>query len=198
VTESSGHNSEYVAWFRKRPDLLEKYCTHGTGWNPGIHAYILDEYMKRETDWRELLEKALAEPINLERGHEYAASIFNAIFGDNKTFEFNGNVPNWGLIDNLPTGCCVEVPVFATQRGLDAVHVGPLPAQLAVLNNISARCEELAVEGAIEGDARKVFHAVLFDPLTMAVCSMQETADMVNEMFAANAQYLGHFKKLSV
>ncbi|MCC7494008.1 MAG: alpha-galactosidase [Fimbriimonadaceae bacterium] len=198
VTESSGHNSEYNAWFRKRPDLIEKYCTHGTGWNPGHYAYILGEYMKRQDDWRELIKRELEKPVNLNRGHEYAASIFNAIFGDNTTFEFNGNVPNFGLIDNLPTGCCVEVPTFATQRGLDAVHVGPLPAQLAVLNNISARCEELAVEGAIEGDARKVFHAVLFDPLTMAVCSMQETADMTNEMLAANAQYLPHFKKLTV
>jgi len=198
VTESSGHNSEYNAWFRKRPDLIEKYCTNGTGWNPGHYAYILDEYLKREHDWRELIKAELEKPIHLERGHEYAASIFNAIFGDHTTFEFNGNVPNFGLIDNLPYGCCVEVPTFATQRGLDAVKVGALPAQLAVLNNISARCEELAVEGAIEGDARKVFHAVLFDPLTSAVLSMAETKNMVNDMLEANKVYLPHFKSLKV
>lgn len=198
VTESSGHNSEYNAWFRKRPDLIEKYCTHGTNWNPGHHAYILNEYLKRQNDWRELIAKELEKPVKLERGHEYAASIFNAIFGDHTTFEFNGNVPNFGLIDNLPYGCCVEVPTFATQRGLDAVKVGELPAQLAVLNNISARCEELAVEGAIEGDPRKVFHAVLFDPLTSAVLSMAETKDMVNEMFEANREYLRQFQTFKV
>jgi alpha-galactosidase len=66
------------------------------------------------------------------------------------------------------------------------------------MNNISARCEELTVEGALEGDPRKVFHAVLFDPLTSAVLSMEETRNMVNEMFQANKKYLGHFKSLKV
>ncbi len=191
VTESSGHNSEYNAWFRKRSDLIEKYCTHGTEWNPGHHAFILDEYLRRETTWRQEMEDWLALPeIDISRGHEYASSIFNAVFGDNTPFEFNGNVRNYGLIDNLPTGCCVEVPVLAGKAGIRPFHVGALPPQLAVLVNTSARCEELAVEGLATKDRRKVFHAVLFDPLTSAVCSMQEARDMVDEMFAANAQYL--------
>lgn len=196
VTESSGHNSEYVAWFRKRPDLIEKYCTTGTGWNPGHYAYILNEYRKREHIWKKEIDDWLAkDDINLTRGHEYAAYIFNAIFGDNAPFEFNGNVPNIGLLPDLPENCCVEVPVFANKKGLNPVAVGKLPPQLALLNNISVRCEELAVEAAITGDARKVFHAVLFDPLTSAVLSMQETQDMVDEMLEANKDYLGHFKK---
>ena len=78
VTESSGHNSEYNQWFRKRPDLIEKYCTHGTGWNPGHYAYILNEYRKRENTWLDEAKKWFDEPLNLERGHEYAASIFNS------------------------------------------------------------------------------------------------------------------------
>ena len=53
VTESSGHNSEYNWWFRKRPDLIEKYCTHGTGWNPGEYAYVVKRYVERESNWRE-------------------------------------------------------------------------------------------------------------------------------------------------
>jgi alpha-galactosidase len=196
VTESSGHNSEYNAWFRKRPDLIEKYCTHGTGWNPGHYAYILNEYLKREDNWREDMEKWVKEgEVKLERGKEYAAYIFNAIFGDNTMFEFNGNVRNFGLIDNLPEGCCVEVPVLASKRGLDPIHVGPLPDHLAVLVNTSARCEELAVEAAITGDKRKVFHAILMDPLTSAVLSMAETKEMVDEMFEANKDWLPHFNK---
>lgn len=193
VTESSGHNSEYNAWFRKRPDLIEEYCTYGTGWNPGHYAYILKEYESRQDKWRELIQEELAKPIELGRGQEYAAYIFNAVFGDHAMFEFNGNVRNSGLIDNLPPGCCVEVPVTASRNGLRAMHVGPLPEQLALLNNISARCEELAVEGSLEGDARKVFHAVLFDPLTSAVLSMAEIHDMTTEMFEANRQYLNNF-----
>ena len=110
VTESSGHNSEYNAWFRKRPDLIEKYCTHGTGWNPGEYAYILKEYFKREEDgkWMKDMDDWMAEEtVDLKRGNEYAAAIFNAIFGDHTPYEFNGNIRNFGVIDNLPEGCCV-------------------------------------------------------------------------------------------
>lgn len=198
VTESSGHNSEYNSWFRKRPDLIEKYCTNGTGWNPGHYAFILNEYLNREHSWKKEIEEWLAEDkVDLERGHEYAAYILNATIGDGTMFEFNGNVRNFGLIDNLPEGCCVEVPVLASRRGLSPMHVGPLPEQLAVLNNISARCEELAVEGAVSGDPRKVFHAVCFDPLTSAVLSLGEIKAMVDEMFEANRVWLPQFKHFS-
>ncbi len=194
VTESSGHNSEYNAWFRKREDLIEKYCTNGTGWNPGVYAYIRDEYLDREETWEEEINEWLAkEEVDLDRGKEYAAYIFNAVFGDNQMFEFNGNVRNFGLIDNLPEGCCVEVPVLASKRGLDPIHVGKLPDHLAVLNNINARCEELAVEGGLEGDKRKIFHAIAMDPLTSAVLSLQEIKDMVDEMFEYNKDWLPHF-----
>lgn len=195
VTESSGHNSEYNSWFRKRPDLIEKYCTHGTGWNPGHYAYILNEYLKREDNWKDEIHKWLQkDDINLDRGHEYAAYIFNATIGDGTMFEFNGNVRNFGLIDNLPEGCCVEVPVLASKKGLQPIHVGPLPDHLAVLVNTSARCEELAVEGAITGDRRKIFHAICFDPLTSSVLSLDEIKAMVDEMFEANKDYLPQFK----
>jgi len=198
VTESSGHNSEYNAWFRKRPDLIEKYCTNGIGWNPGIHAYILNEYAKRAKTWKKLCREELAKDIPLERGNEYASCIFNAVFGDYTPFRFNGNIPNTNLIDNLPDGACVEVPVLASQNGIEAFHVGAMPAQLAILNNISSRCEEMAIAGALNGDARMVFQSILFDPLTSAVLGMSEIREMVNKMFAANKQYLPHFKSLKV
>ena len=195
VTESSGHNSEYNAWFRKRPDLIEKYCTHGTGWNPGVHGYILDEYLKQENTWKDEINEWMSkDEIDLVRGHEYAAYIFNATIGDGTLFEFNGNVRNFGLIDNLPEGCCVEVPVLASKRGLNPMHAGPLPEHLAILVNTSARCEELAVEAAITGDPRKVFHAICFDPLTSAVLSLEEIKKMVDEMLEANRQWLPQFK----
>jgi alpha-galactosidase len=194
VTESSGHNSEYNAWFRKRPDLIEKYCTHGTGWNPGEYAHIMNSYLKREDEWKKDIEDWLEkDEIDLERGHEYAAYIFNAVFGDHEMFKFNGNVRNFGLIKNLPEGCCVEVPVLASKYGLEPIAVGELPPQLALLTNISARCEELAVEGAYEGDKRKIFHAICFDPLTSAVLSLEEIKKMTDEMFEANREYLTYF-----
>jgi len=199
VTESSGHNSEYNWWFRKRPDLIEKYCTHGTGWNPGEYAYIVKEYEKRGNTWKEEAKRWFAadHPISLERGHEYAAYIINALQGGDP-FEFNGNVPNTGLVTNLPLGACVEVPVWASKKGLEAVHVGALPPQCALLTSLSASIEEMAVEGAVTGDPRMIYHAISADPLTAAVLSLAEIKTMVNEMFEYNRPYLPEFKHFSV
>ncbi len=195
VTESSGHNSEYNAWFRKRKDLIEKYCTNGTNWNPGVYAFIRDSYLERKDNWKnditEWLEK---EEIDIKRGEEYAAYIFNACFGDNTMFKFNGNVRNFGLIDNLPEGCCVEVPVLASRQGIQSIAVGSLPDHLAVLVNTSARCEELAVTGAMTGDKEKIYQAIYFDPLTSAVLSLEEIRQMVDEMFEFNKEFLTYFK----
>ena len=193
-TESSGHNSEYNPWFRKRPDLIEKYCTRGTGWNPGEHAYILKEYIERESKWERQFEAALSsEEVDLERGDEYAADIFNAIFGDHTPFEFNGNILNDNLIDNLPYGACVEAPVLASNAGIRPFHVGSLPDHLAILAGTSSRCEELAISAAIEGDPVKVFHSILFDPLTSSVLSMAEIKEMTDEMLLKNKDYLSYF-----
>jgi alpha-galactosidase len=158
VTESSGHNSEYNWWFRKRPDLIERYCTHGTGWNPGEYAYI----------------------INALQGGE--------------PFEFNGNVRNTGLVTNLPQDACVEVPVWASKKGLSPVYVGALPPQAAMLTGITSQLEEMAVEGALSGDPRLVYQAIAHDPLTAAMLSLAEIKAMVNEMFAQNREYLPQFK----
>jgi len=195
VTESSGHNSEYNWWFRKRPDLIRKYCTHSTGWNPGKYAYIVKYYLAREKSWRRDAEKWLSPstPLDLKRGHEYAASIISAWMGG-EPFLFNGNVPNSGLITNLPEGACVEVPVYADRNGLNAVHVGALPPQCAALNGITVASEEMAVEAALTGDRELAFHAIAYDPLTAAVLSLAETRKMVDAMFRKNREYLPQFK----
>ena len=199
VTESSGHNSEYNWWFRKRPDLVEKYCTDGTGWNPGEYAYILKEYLAREQDWKIRIQEWLdsKEPLDLSRGHEYAAYIINAYMGD-EPFKFNGNVPNTQLITNLPENVCVEVPVYADKSGFNPVHVGPLPLQCAALNNVNVAVEEMAVEGCLAGDPRMVFRAIAYDPLTAAVLLLAEIRQMINEMFDQNRGYLPTFKHLQV
>ena len=198
-TESSGHNSEYNWWFRKRPDLIAKYCIHGTGWNPGEYAYILKEYQEAENTWREKAKKWFAEetPISLERGHEYAAHIINALKGG-EIFPFNGNVPNTGLVTNLPEGACVEVPVFTDKAGFHPVPVGALPPQCAALTHINVMVEEMAVEAALTGDPRLVFQAIAYDPLTAAVLSLAEIKEMVEEMFEQNQDYLPQFRSLKV
>ena len=194
-TESSGHNSEYNAWFRKRQDLIEKYCLPGTGWNPGEFAYILHEYRSRETTWRDEIDKWFAEPLDLARGKEYAAYIFNAVFGDNTMFKFNGNMRNFGYIDNLPKGACVEVPVLASKAGLECISVGAMPPQLAILSGTSAQIEEMAVQGSLTGDKEMIYRAICYDPLTASVCSLREIRSMVDEMFEANKDWLPQFQK---
>jgi alpha-galactosidase len=199
VTESSGHNSEYNWWFRKRPDLIEKYCTHGTGWNPGEYAYILKEYERKRDTWKEEAKKWFAAdtPISLERGHEYAASIINARMGG-EIFSFNGNVPNTGIITNLPEGACVEVPVYVDKAGFHPVHVGPLPPQCLALNHVSVMVEEMAVQAVLSGDPRLVFQAICYDPLTAAMLSLAEIKTMVNEMLQQNKDYLPQFSHFAV
>ena len=196
VTESSGHNSEYNWWFRKRPDLIEKYCTHGTGWNPGEYAYILKEYQHNEATWKDQVKTQLAQPFteeDLERGHEYAAYIINALKGGDM-FKFNGNVPNTGLITNLPKDACVEVPVVVDRAGFHPIYVGALPPETALLTQLSSGIEELAIQASLEGDPVAVYRAICHDPLTASVLSLTEIKEMVNELFAQHKDYLPQFE----
>jgi alpha-galactosidase len=196
VTESSGHNSEYNWWFRKRPDLIEKYCTHGTGWNPGEYAYILKEYQNAEATWKDIVKARLEAPLTLEdiqRGLEYAAYIINALKGG-EPFKFNGNVPNTKIISNLPEGACVEVPVYVDKAGFHPLHVGALPPECALLTQLSSGIEEMAITAALTGDPLMVYRAICHDPLTASVLSLAEIRQMTNELFARHKEYLPQFK----
>jgi alpha-galactosidase len=166
VTESSGHNSEYVAWYRKRKDLIEKYCTHGTGWNPGRQRGVWTKAQRHENRLREF-SRFVGNPVDLRRSEEFASYIFNAVFGDQTMFEFNGNVRNFGLIDNLPRGACVEVPVLASKGGLKPMT----------------------------GDKDLIYQACYFDPLSSAVLSLAEIRAMADEMFAEHEDWLPMFTK---
>ena len=141
VTESSGHNSEYNQWFRKRPDLIEKYCTHGTNWNPGEYAFSLNLRRDRAKDTARQYENWFKKPFSKEKSLEYAADIFNARIGDGKPFVFNGNVLNRGSIPNLPDDACVEVPVVCDRMGFRTTIAGPLPEHIAILVNTTASVE---------------------------------------------------------
>ncbi|MFZ2095793.1 MAG: alpha-galactosidase [Anaerolineales bacterium] len=200
VTESSGHNSEYNWWFRKRPDLIEKYCLHGTGWNPGEYAYILKEYQNNEATWKEQVKTRLASPLtadDLQRGQEYAAYIINALKGG-EMFKFNGNVPNTDLVTDLPNGACVEVPVVVDRAGIHPIHVGALPPECALLTQLSSGIEELAIQGALTGDPVAIYRAIAHDPLTASVLSLAEIRQMVNELFTQHKDYLPMFKHTRV
>lgn len=194
VTESSGHNSEYNQWFRKRPDLIEKYCTHGTNWNPGEYAFSLNLRLDRKANTKKQYDEFLEKGIEKEKSIEYAANIFNARLGDGKPFVFNGNVLNHGSIPNLPYDACVEVPVVADFMGFKTTIAGNLPEHLAILVNTTARIENLAVEAAMKKSREMVYEAVYMDPLSSAVLSLDEIRNMCDEIFEKNVDYLGDYK----
>lgn len=200
VTESSGHNSEYNWWFRKRPDLIEKYCKDGTGWNPGEYAYILKEYQHTEATWKDGVRVQLAKPVHpedLQRGQEYASFIINALMGG-EMYKFNGNVPNTNLVTNLPQGACVEVPVLVDKAGFHPIHVGALPPECALMTSLSSGIEEMAITASLEGDPTMVYRAICHDPLTASVLSLAEIKQMTNELFAQHKDYLPQFKTFHI
>lgn len=197
VTESSGHNSEYNYWFRKRPDLIEKYCSdhEGANWNPGEYAFSLNLRLKRRETWRDDFRKWIdEEEVDTKRSKEYAAEIFNAIIGDGVPFIFNGNVLNHGSISNLPEDTCVEVPLVASRYGLRRCVVGALPDEVAILVNTTARMENLAVDAILEKNKKKLIKACYMDPLCSAVCSLEEIEQMCEELFEINRDFLGDYK----
>lgn len=194
VTESSGHNSEYNQWFRKRPDLIEKYCTHSTCGNPGKYAFSLNVRKERKLNPQKQYDEWYEKEFDYNKSPEYAADIFNARIGDGKPFIFNGNVINNGSIPNLPFDACVEVPVVADRMGFKTTIAGPLPEHLAILVNTTARIESLVVEAAMNKSKETVYRAVYMDPLSSAVCSMDEIKNMCDELFEINKDFLGDYK----
>ena len=112
-------------------------------------------------------------------------------------YRFNGNIPNTGLVTNLPQGACVEVPVVVDKSGFHPLHVGALPPECALLTQLNAGIEEMVVEASLAGDPTAVFRAVAHDPLTASVLSLAEIRAMVNEMFRCNQEYLPQFRRFT-
>jgi alpha-galactosidase len=192
VTESTRHMSEYVPYFRKRPELLEEFGLDSRK-PPKVTG---DDRRSQRWEWAdEKLQKQLRgeEPMELKPSHEYASHIMRAM-ETGEPFRMNGNVPNDGIISNLPNGCCVEVPCLVDNTGIHGCTVGELPPQLAALNLSNIAVHELATLAVLERDLRKAYQAVLVDPLTAAVCSAAEIRKMFDEMVEAEGDLLDYYK----
>ncbi|MEM9660638.1 MAG: alpha-glucosidase/alpha-galactosidase, partial [Planctomycetota bacterium] len=127
-----------------------------------------------------------------QRSAEYCSWIIEAKELD-QPFRLQGNVRNDGYIDNLPQGCCVEVPVYIDRQGIRPLRVGKLPPQCAALNQSNITVQTLAVEAHVEADPEHVMHAIAMDPLTSAVCTLDEIRRMTAEMLEANKKWLPQF-----
>jgi alpha-galactosidase len=191
VTESSGHFSEYVPYFRKRPDLLERYARAGYLGESGFYANNWPRW-RAEADDKIRAELAAGGHVALRRSSEYASLIVQAIESGQPAV-IQGNVANCGLIDNLPQGGCVEVPVLVDATGLRPVHFGPLPHQLAGLNAAHMYVHELMVQAVLERERGAALHALMLDPLTAAVLAPGEIESMFDEMWAAERVDLGYY-----
>ena len=195
MTESTGHLAEYVPWFRKNQKALDLYCDEpGFGGASGAYYawcdYVADKYASGDI----LADEVLALP---SRSVEYGSYIMEAI-ETGRTFKFNGNVRNGGMITNLPHDCCAEGPMYADGTGLHKTIVGDLPPQCASLNVTNINVQRLAVEAALTGDPEHIVHAVALDPLTSAVLTLKEIREMVTEMLEAESQWLPQFAGKSI
>jgi len=179
-TESSHHASEYVPWFRKDPERVQEFIA--SRWD---YLEICRAHDAGESDGA-LLEDLKAE---LKPSLEYGALIVNAMETGEPTVIY-GNVPNDGLIENLPDGCCVEVACLVDGNGVQPVHYGDLPAQCAAVNRTNVNVQELAVEAAITGKRDHVYQAIALDPLAGALLTLDEIHAMTDELFAAHAGFL--------
>jgi alpha-galactosidase len=191
VTESSGHFSEYVPYFRKRPDLVKRYMRAGYLGESGFYANNWPRW-RRENDQQ--IESMLRgeRQVPLERSFEYGADIIEAIECARPTTIF-GNVMNGGSIDNLPDGC-VEVACGVDRGGLHPQRFGSLPEQLAALNRSHMAVHELVVEALLERSKQKARYALMLDPLTAAVCSPEEIDRLFDEMWTAERESLEVFE----
>ena len=195
MSESSGHLSEYLPYFRKNKKALDLYCDEPAfgGESGAYYKYCVM-----------LAEKfAKTDPLSIEsttlgpRSAEYCSHIIEAKETGN-IFRFNGNIRNDGYITNLPQGSCVEVSIYVDRLGLHPTVIGDLPTQCAALNMTNSLVQGLTVEASFTGDPELVMNAVALDPLTSAVLNLQEIRDMVAEMLEAGKRHLPQFagKKL--
>lgn len=185
VTESSEHFSEYVPWFikRDRPDLIEKF------------NIPLDEYITRCENqiaaW-EMMRSFLEDrsmSIAVERSHEYGAYIIHSLETGMPRVVY-GNVANEQLIDNLPVGCCVEVPCLVDRNGIQPTRIGALPPQLAAVMQTNINVQSLTVEAALTGKREHIYHAAMLDPHTAAELDPAQIHSLVDDLLAAHAGWL--------
>jgi alpha-galactosidase len=191
VTESSEHFSEYVPWFIKqsRPELIEQY------------EIPLDEYIERCEEqiavWdyaRAMMESGDVE--HLEIGHELSQEYGSLIIHSMETGQprvIYGNVANSGLIDNLPSGCCVEVPCLVDKSGVQPTRIGALPPHLAAMMRTNINVQELTVEAALTGKREHVYHAAMMDPHTAADLDLEQIWSLVDDLIEAHGDMLPEY-----
>lgn len=186
-TESSEHNAEYNPFFikSKYPELIDRF------------NIPLDEYPRRCVNqidgWEKEKNNILQDgKITHERSHEYASYIMEAVV-TNKPIKIGGNVLNTGLIDNLPSDACVEVPCLVDAQGINPCHVGKLPVQLAAMNMTNINAQLLTIEAAVTKKKEHIYQAAMLEPHTAAELSIDDIVKMCDELITAHGEYMKEY-----
>jgi alpha-galactosidase len=195
TTESNGHVSEYVAWYRKRPRELKQWIDMSSWINGETGGYLRVCTEGRnwfETDFPNWMKQPALVFAPEKRGQEHCSYIIESLV-TGRRYRGHFNLPNEGCITNLPDDSIVEVPVYVDGNGLSVPKVGPLPLGCAAVCNASISVQRLAVEAAVHGDVALLKQSMLMDPLTSAVCTPPEISQMTDEMLVAQAAWLPQY-----
>jgi alpha-galactosidase len=214
VTESSEHFAEYVPWFikRDRPDLLERFnvpldeyirrCEAQMNMWKVMQESLEDPDISITEVTSEMLESArkalestvmpahfIEEIFEMRMSGEYAPLIIHSMESGNPRVVY-GNVPNRGLIDNLPQGCIVEVPCVVDKNGVQPTRIGALPPHLAALMQTNINVQALTVEAALTHKREHIYHAAMLDPHTAAELSLDQIWNLVDDLIEAHGDWL--------
>lgn len=196
-TESNGHLSEYVPWYRKRPDEIADWID--------LSSWINGEtggYLRVCTEGRNWFEQEFPRwleepPFTFEpkdRGQEHGSYILEGL-ETGRVYRGHFNVRNDGIITNLPQDCVIEAPGYVDGNGISMPVVGDLPMGCAAVCNASVSVQRLGVEAAVRGDSELLKQAMLMDPLTGAVCNPPEVWQMADEMLVATEHWLPQYRE---
>lgn len=197
-TESNGHLSEYVAWYRKRPEEVEKWIDLGVWINGETGGYLRVCSEGRnwfEVDFPNWMEEPVKPFTKEHRSHEHGSYIIESL-ETGRVYRGHFNVMNEGCISNLPYECVVEVPGYVDANGINIPKVGDLPLGCAAVCSQSTWVQRLSVEAAVGGDLALLRQAMLMDPLTGAVCTPAEIFQMTDEMLIAGEPWLPQYTKV--
>lgn len=196
-TESNGHLSEYVAWYRKRPDEIMQWINLNDWIYGETGGYLRSSREERnwfETEYPKILSEPPKKLDGSERGKEHGSYIIESL-ETGRVYRGHFNIMNQGCITNLPDESVVEVPCYVDGNGINVPQVGDLPYGCAAVCSQSIWVQKLAVEAAVHGDVNLLKQAVMMDPLTGAVCNPPEIWQMIDEMLVAQEQWLPQYKE---
>lgn len=196
-TESNGHLSEYVPWYRKRPEEIREWIDLGTWINGETGGYLRVCTEGRnwfETDFPNWMNDPALVYSQATRGREHGSYIIEGL-ETGRVYRGHFNVVNNAVIANLPDDAVIEAPGYVDRNGINIPRVGELPLGCAAVCNASISVQRLAVEAAVRGDDTLLRQAMMMDPLVGAVCNPPEIWQMVDEMLVAEEQWLPQYSE---